>query len=194
MAPSGEPACTFALHESTNGVRVQKAHRVLGKATKNDSLDSKVLTDSSNGHARRRRHPAPVIMEALRKSGGIIAAAARMLKVSRTTLYNWISDDPKLQACRDECREEMLDVAEENLFTAVKDGDKESVRFILRTLGRSRGYSDRVTVAGETNAPLHVNQTMTHAVDLSGLATAELRELERILVKAEAGALSASAG
>jgi hypothetical protein len=53
-------------------------------------------------------------------------------------------------------REEVLDLAEGKLVAAVEAGDMTSVYFLLRTLGRKRGYSERAEVVGSGGDPIQV--------------------------------------
>ena len=98
--------------------------------------------------AGTKRHSNERITEALRSQGGIIAAAAQVLRVSRQTLYVWIRAEPELQALVAELRDEILDLAEGQLLKAVKDGSERSVHFMLKTIGRERGYGDKIDLAG----------------------------------------------
>ena len=51
--------------------------------------------------------------------------------------------NPALRQVVEDCREQVLDKAEENIFEAAEKGDLAACRFILSTLGKARGYSTR---------------------------------------------------
>lgn len=73
----------------------------------------------------------------------MISVAARNLDVSRRAVYNMIQKHPTVAEAVEEARERIIDVAEGQLFAQVSDGDQKAVMFLLRTLGRNRGYVER---------------------------------------------------
>lgn len=105
----------------------------------------------------RRRGPQPKVSEehmivALRKAGGVMSQAAKMLRVSRVTVYRHVSRKPELQALIAELQEEAIDFAETQLQRLVKDrkhkGHPQAVFFTLKTLGKKRGYAERHELTG----------------------------------------------
>jgi hypothetical protein len=123
----------------------------------------------------------PVIIQQLREASGIVAVAAQRMNVSRRTLSNWIREDEELQQILQDCRDEILDVAEGQLVVAIKAGSEKSVHFALRTIGRSRGYGDRVdtTVSSPDGGPVQTEQVTSF--DFSGLTQQERDVLRGIL-------------
>lgn len=81
--------------------------------------------------------------EAITQSHGILAAAARRLKVSRTAVYKATKRHPTLKTVLDDARAEVLDLAESRLFEAVNAGNLTAVIYLLSTLGKDRGYVTR---------------------------------------------------
>lgn len=122
-----------------------------------------------------------VIIEQIRAASGIVKLAAQRMNVSRRTLQGWIRDDPELQEVLQDCRDEILDVAEGQLVAAVQSGSEKSVHFMLRTIGRSRGYGDRVdtTVSAPDGGPVQTEDVT--AFDFSGLTQEERDVLRGIL-------------
>ena len=55
-----------------------------------------------------------------------------------------------------EQREQALNMAEAALFELVEDGDWQAVSFILRTLGRSRGYGGATAPLSASTGPLEI--------------------------------------
>lgn len=107
----------------------------------------------------KQRFKVADVAEALRQSFGIQTAAARVLATkyghcSEGTVRNYVQRYPKLQEIRDEMKEQILDVAEFELFKAVRGGEPKSVHFILRTLGKDRGYAERVESTGKDGGPI----------------------------------------
>lgn len=79
-------------------------------------------------------------LEAIKISGGIAAYTARLLGVSRKTVYNRMSSDPDLKVAMWDAKEESLDIAESQLFAKVKEGNLRAIMYLLDNLGRDRGY------------------------------------------------------
>lgn len=127
----------------------------------NDAPSPRDDKDES-GHPRarrvphRRRPPNHVVIEALRAQAGLIAPAAAMLQVHRQRLHEWIADDAELRAARDVIREEILDLAEGKLLQAVKEGSERSIHFLLKTIGKNRGFSERTEVVGGGGGTINV--------------------------------------
>lgn len=84
------------------------------------------------------------VREALYKSRGVITAAAKMLGVTRKHLSAYVHKDPDLVAARAEAREMLLDVAENNLYRAVEEGQPWAVQYTLSRLGKGRGFTERI--------------------------------------------------
>jgi predicted transcriptional regulator len=80
---------------------------------------------------------------ALRKAGGLYADAARLLGLSRQTVRDRVEGSARLKAVVAEAREELLDIAESKLVSAIKKGNLGAICFFLRTQGRNRGYVER---------------------------------------------------
>lgn len=87
------------------------------------------------------------IAEALRATAGIHVAAAAKLHCSRYTIARMLKRYPKLQKLQDELNEEILDVGESVLVSALKSDDKrvalDAAKFLLKTKGKTRGYVER---------------------------------------------------
>lgn len=105
--------------------------------------------------ANRRRFSETQIANALRANYGSQAGAARALEqacgvpVSRQSINDRCKRSPRLQAVVAETTEEILDLAESAVVQSISHGDLKAAQFILRTRGKSRGYSyyDRVVTA-----------------------------------------------
>lgn len=73
--------------------------------------------------------------------------AAKEIGMNRTALEKRISKNPKIRNIVKEERynyqEEKKDLAEEELFKRLEEGDWRAVKYILSTLGRDRGYVER---------------------------------------------------
>ena len=81
------------------------------------------------------------ILEAMRMSGGMISAVARVLGVTRQTVYNWMNSDPELKAEMEDIKESCIDMVESQLFRNAKNGNQRAIEYYLSNMGKDRGYS-----------------------------------------------------
>lgn len=99
---------------------------------------------------RRQRKPLKQedIIAALQATGGVVARAAKRLGVDPHTLRGRINNSEALTLARESIIENTIDLAEDGLLTILKRPSHrdyfKAIQFYLRTLGRSRGYSDQV--------------------------------------------------
>ena len=105
------------------------------------------------GHKPRLHTPEEVI-EALKVSRGLKAMAARHLGCSLSTVQKACADYPDVQAECEMQLEAFVDTAYLQLMTKVQQGDVGAVFFVLKTLGRSRGFSERHEVTGKDGGPI----------------------------------------
>jgi hypothetical protein len=89
------------------------------------------------------------IYEQLAASDGNQSKAARELGVSRRYLHGRIEKSATLVALLQDMQEEILDTAENNVFADVRKNDPTANRFVLSTLGKSRGWSQGVAGSGK---------------------------------------------
>ena len=94
--------------------------------------------------ARKPKYTAAQIIQALTETTGMIYLAARKLGCSHTTIYNYAKRHPTVQKAIDANRGELLDHAESKLRDAIMEGESWAVQFALRTIGRDRGYVERL--------------------------------------------------
>lgn len=76
---------------------------------------------------------------------GNLTDIAAHFNVTRRTIHNWISKDPtgKIKKIVEEAREYLLDIAEKSLARKVVDGNLSATIFLLKTLGKYRGYIEK---------------------------------------------------
>lgn len=111
------------------------------------------------------------IAQFLIKADGNISATAKSLKMSRSGVYKRINKSPFLRMTLNEVREELLDVVESRLFEAARKGEGWAVCFTLKTLGKSRGYTEK----SEVNANVKV-MTVADLVRQAALQEQEKRK------------------
>jgi|YNPBryunderm2012_1023409.scaffolds.fasta_scaffold23630_2 hypothetical protein len=96
------------------------------------------------------------VAEALRKARGLKSRAAKLLGCT-TRLLDYYCQ--RYKTCRDACseaRNEILDMGEAKLWEQVAKGEGWAVCFLLKTIGRSRGYVERHEISGPDGGPMAV--------------------------------------
>jgi hypothetical protein len=84
------------------------------------------------------------MLEALKKSLGIVAHACESVGIARKTHYEWLDSDPAYRAAVDDIGELQVDFVESALMKRIKEGDTTGIIFYMKTKGRKRGYSERI--------------------------------------------------
>lgn len=80
------------------------------------------------------------IAEAIIKARGVIALAARILDVKRTTLVERIKVSPALMRAEREARDETVDLLEGTLLKRALDGDMHALKMALTHYGKERKW------------------------------------------------------
>src|SRR5262245_38218373 len=95
------------------------------------------------------------IVAALRSSHGLVYLAAKRLGCRPATIYDRAKVSPPVAECIADQRGELIDVAEQKLFAAVRRGQPWAIGMVLKTLGRDRGYVERTEsrIGGDKDAP-----------------------------------------
>ncbi len=83
------------------------------------------------------------IERALEESHGLISKAARLLGCHRSTLHQRIKENPRLQGFVEQCREEVIDLAESQLFEALERGEAWAIREAIRGPGTGKRNQHR---------------------------------------------------
>lgn len=103
--------------------------------------------------------------KALREHNGIILKAAEACGVHRHTMRKFIDEHPELELVREEAEEELLDVGEAAVVTAIKAADMKTVRWHLERKGKQRGYTTRQEMTGADGGPLETSTIERRIVD-----------------------------
>lgn len=79
---------------------------------------------------------------------GNVSDAAKRLKVSPSRLRSMVRNSPRLAKEAEEAREQLVDIAEDAVYSALTDPDDPGrrdtmARFVLTNLGNSRGYGSK---------------------------------------------------
>ena len=93
-------------------------------------------------------YKAQDFIDAIPGTGGIISAIAKKVGCAWHTVRKYIDTYPTInRAYQDEC-EKILDLAESKLIEAINERDGPMIRYYLSTKGKTRGYSERLEIAG----------------------------------------------
>lgn len=138
--------------------------------------ESGQLQDAMREQALRRER---LLAAAILEHRGILSKVAEATGLESGTAVRYhIQRNPRLQAVFEEARERVVDVAEDNVFHAVEEGDLGYSWKLLQTLGKARGYTERREV--EVGGTVRVEHTATpHLVALlNQLAESEPQAVE----------------
>lgn len=86
---------------------------------------------------------------ALRRSQGDITEAAKFLGIHAQTCRQRINSSEYLITVRNQIIDEFLDETESQLKKLVKAGNPSAIFFVLKTLGKDRGYVEKATLEHE---------------------------------------------
>ena len=107
----------------------------------------------------KNRFKIEQVAEALRKSAGIQAGAARILGCTRQAVSLYVARYPQLARVVDDAVEFNLDLAETKLIDAVNQGEMTAIKFYLECKGKTRGYTRRTEITGAAGAPISFEVT-----------------------------------
>ena len=122
------------------------------------------------------------MLEAIQGSQGLVSKIQRKLeailgeKISWDTTEKWIHKWPEAETAVKNEKEAMLDIAENNIFKDMVNGDTATSKWYLRMKGKERGYEDTPTIQVANDDPLKIDisgEPMS-AQDLAGSADIEV--------------------
>lgn len=113
---------------------------------------------------------------ALRKCKGNLTQAAILLGTKRPALKRLIDNNPHLLRVLQDIREQVLDLAESQLFEQAESGYFPAISMVLKTLGKERGYTERATVEHDVSPNLPRNSAAL--IEAMKKGTIELEESE----------------
>jgi hypothetical protein len=96
--------------------------------------------------------PHAKIVAAIRKSKGCIADAAKLAGCSPAWLRRLVNKHAVIKEVLDEEREQLIDLSEMTIREKVESGDVDTAKFVLRTLGRNRGWGENLRFDASVNA------------------------------------------
>lgn len=96
------------------------------------------------------------IAQALRETNGLVSLAARRLGVSYNTVRNRVKNTLYLSEIVEAARTELVDLAEAKFKQAILAGEPWAVAMALKTLGKTRGYTERHEITGQDGGAIEV--------------------------------------
>ena len=103
------------------------------------------------------------MLEAIKNSQGLISKIKRKLEAMTEETWSWETVERyvhKWEACEQAVKAEkeaMLDIAENNIFKELANGDTATSKWYLRMKGKERGYEDTPTIKLANTDPLNIN-------------------------------------
>ena len=108
------------------------------------------------------------LMAAIKGSRGLITNVAKRLgNKDWNTAQKYIKlFSPESLAAMEREREVITDIAEDKLIDSIKNGENWGVTFWLRTIGKRRGFSERMEIGGAPDAePIALKLEFVEAKD-----------------------------
>jgi len=121
---------------------------------------------------------------ALTKSRGLVTPAAEALNVTYQAIYSRISKSRRLQRLLSDVREAMLDRCEGTLLDYIDDKNLTAVIYYLKTIGKSRGYSERHEVSGIDGDSVKIERIERVIIDVEPIAQSNPKKLSSSQKKA----------
>ena len=100
------------------------------------------------------------MLEALRKSLGIVTTACLNAGISRETHYRWLKEDPEYKIEVEALEDVVLDFAESQLHKSINNGSDTATIFFLKTKGKKRGYIEKQEIIN-TNLNTDLNELVS---------------------------------
>ena len=92
----------------------------------------------------KQRYTAQQVADALKACKGMVTIAAGQLNCDVDTVLNYCKRYSVCEAAKRHARDEVLDEAELRLLAAIRRDEAWAIAFYLKTVGRSRGYGERL--------------------------------------------------
>lgn len=125
-------------------------------------------------------------LECIKGSQGLLSKVQKKLEAatgetwSWETVRNYVDKWEEAQEAVKAEKEAMLDVAENNIFRDMVNGDVGTSKWYLRMKGKERGYEDTPVIKLDNEDPLNINLTgdMESAESLAESAMVEIGNAE----------------
>ncbi len=142
--------------------------------------------------ANKTQYSTAEIKTALKATRGLLSLAAEKLGCNYTTVYRRVKEVKDLQHIVQHYRRLRCDVAELALDKALANGEPWAVAMTLKTLGKSRGYVERVQqeVSGRNGKAIKI-RAFRYGDAIAGIAPGSVGD--RLAPGADQGGLHGTA-
>lgn len=106
------------------------------------------------------------VAAALKVKKGMLTLTAEILGIAKSTLTERIQRSPYLKEVLDNCKEKRIDIAELYLSELTEEKNLNSITFLLKTLGKKRGYVENTEVSVDPETMNSFNALMQQMNDL----------------------------
>lgn len=100
------------------------------------------------------------------------------LNINRGTYYLWIKNDPLFKEQCDMIQEGLIDLAESQLMTNIKNGKEQSLLFFLRCKGRDRGYVEKKEVEHSGNVSVNIVDDIPQIIEAQNIMKAMAQDVD----------------
>lgn len=108
----------------------------------------------------RQRYTVEQVSDALRATRGNLLAASRQLGCDRHTVARYVERFSGCEEAMREGREMRIDLAESVLDKALFAEEAWAVQLVLRTIGKGRGYTERLEHTGDGGGPIQMTDPL----------------------------------
>ena len=102
---------------------------------------------------------AAQFIAAIPGTGGNLTVIAKNVGCSWVTAKKYVTKYPMIAAALKCEREGLLDLAMDKLVQAIENSEPWAIKFMLSTLGKKRGFSERLEVSGGDGGPIVIRYT-----------------------------------
>lgn len=122
-----------------------------------DSLASKPVRSLTTWQVNTSLTPSEILvrkqeyLKAFYANGGHVSKSCQVAGISTRQAYQWKKNDVDFEAAWEAVTDHRLDMAESALDRLVDKGNAAAVIFMLKTLGKRRGYIERLQLESKSN-------------------------------------------
>lgn len=122
------------------------------------------------------------VVAALRKTVGNFSLAAALLGRPRAGLVAFVRSNREVLEVYVDLRETVIDAIEDKVLVSAMAGDGPNARFVLSTLGKTRGYSQRTELTGAEGGPIAVSEIRHTIIDAKPIPEDIDMEVEELIL------------
>ncbi len=126
--------------------------------------DSNIIQQQEKDEQERTTVLKKAVIEAMRKSLGVVTQACKIVDIDRSTYYAWYKTDEDFKRECDDCSEIALDFAESKLYKQIDDNVPTSTIFFLKCRGKKRGYIEKTEIDFGDKPPIHISLDAGHFI------------------------------